>query len=926
MRKILNGTVEELLRDIHVSAETGLSYSEVSSQRSIYGMNILESNEKEHIILRYICQFKDPLILMLLGSAALSIFVGQYDDAISIAAAVLIVGTVAFVQEYRSEQSLEALSTLVPPRCNVLRNGVVENILAEDVVPGDILRIQGGDRIAADSRVVSQNSLTVDESNLTGEVDPREKTEAPLVDASEDMPISGRSNIVFMGTLVCSGNAVVVVVATSTNTEFGKTFQEMKEVEARRTPLQEKMDELGKFLSYVSFGIIVVICLVGVVQGKSIMAMFNIGVSLAVAAIPEGLPICVTVTLALGVMRMAKKNAIVKKLPAVEALGCANYICSDKTGTLTKNKMTVIRAYCPGLDDMIKFSGIRGYGEDNGASTAITTYDDGTHVDVHKTACLLDLFDAACICNNAHLNGSTVIGQPTEGALLIAAQSLGIPDRRAQLKRVHESSFSSDTRQMEVQCKGVNKDLFFIKGALEVIMPQCVTYLNKNGDAVALNPAAKGRVSHYSELMASTGLRVLAIATGNVSSQYTLCGIIGLMDPLREGVVEAVERIKNSGAKVIMITGDAEATAVSIGQLAGIYLPGKQRVISGTEIEELYKSGDGNLATILEDVAICYRTSPRHKLYIVRALQSLGHVVAMTGDGVNDAPALKQADIGVALGSGTDVSKEAAAMVIVDNDFATVVNAIEEGKSIFYNIKNFLTFQLSTSVAAMSLIAFTTFLGRPNPLNAMQILWINIIMDGPPAQSLGVEIVDSSIMSRPPRKRQDDIITTPLLYRVLTSGFFILLGTMYVFISELGSKDIPSQRDLTMTFTAFVLFDLFNALCCRHNHRPVFELSWNSNNAFLVAIGLSIVGQLFVVYFKPLQKVFRTTSLSFNEMAYLVGITSTICIVDTIRKKFFPDLFTEVYPGSKREVILDSGASKKSETTSDQNGGGAFIV
>ena len=660
------------------------------------------------------------------------------------------------------------MNTLVPPRCNVIRNGIVENILAEEVVPGDILRIQGGDRIAADCRIISQNSLTVDESNLTGEADPRDKTADPLIEATEDLPIANRKNIVFMGTLVCSGNAVVVVVATSTNTEFGKTFQEMKDVEARRTPLQEKMDDLGKFLSYVSFGIIAVICLTGVIQGKTLMSMFNIGVSLAVAAIPEGLPICVTVTLALGVMRMAKKNAIVKKLPAVEALGCANYICSDKTGTLTKNKMTVMQAYCPGLDDMIKFTGIRGFEEENNSGvSASTAYDDGTAVDVQKLPCLLDLFDAACICNNAHLTGSSVIGQPTEGALLIAAQSLGIPDRRTQLKRVSENIFSSDSRQMEVHCKGLNKDLFFIKGAVEVIMPQCTTYLNKNGDLVALNPAAKGRVSHYCELMASTGLRVLAIGSGSVANQYTLCGIIGLMDPLREGVVEAVERIKNSGAKVVMITGDAEATAVSIGQLAGIYLPGKQRIISGMEIEELYKSGEERLASVLEDVAICYRTSPRHKLCIVRALQSLGHVVAMTGDGVNDAPALKQADIGVAVGSGTDVAKEAAAMVIVDNDFSTVVNAIEEGKSIFYNIKNFLTFQLSTSVAAMTLIAFTTFLGRPNPLNAMQILWINIIMDGPPAQSLGVETVDSSIMSRPPRKRQDDIITRPLLYRVM---------------------------------------------------------------------------------------------------------------------------------------------------------------
>ena len=831
------------------------------------------------------------------------------------------------MQEYRSEASLDALSTLVPPKCHVLRSGNIENILAEEVVPGDVLNLNAGDRVAADGRILNCNALTIDESNLTGEAEPKEKTSSALRDLQEGSEIGERSNFVFMGTLVCSGNAVAIVTSTSVQTEFGKAFQEMKGIETRRTPLQMKMDELGKQLSIFSFCIIVMIAFIGVMQGKALMEMFNIGVSLAVAAIPEGLPICVTVTLALGVMRMAKKSAIVKKLPAVEALGCANFICSDKTGTLTQNKMTATKAYCLGMDDAVSFSGIQKFGQlsNHVLSAAKISYGNGSAIDMQKFMCLQDLFDAGCICNNAHLNGSDVIGQPTEGALLMAARSLGVSDRRKELLRKKEENFTSESKKMVVQCAGVDCDNFYAKGALETILSLCTNFLGKTGGNVPLNAASRERVTRYGEVMASDGLRVIAIAKGANPSQMSLCGIVGFMDPLREGVVEAVDRIKNSGAKILMITGDAEATAVAVGKQAGIYQPGQKKVISGNQIEELAQLGEDKLADIIEDVSICFRTSPRHKLHIVRALQSKGHIVAMTGDGVNDAPALKAADIGIAVGSGTDVAKEASAMVIIDDDFSTIVNAIEEGKSIFYNIKNFLTFQLSTSLAAMSLIAIATFLGRPNPLNAMQILWINIIMDGPPAQSLGVEAVDKSIMSRPPRKKSDDIITRPLLYRVVTSAAYILCGTMFVFFSALGDKDEPSRHDLTMTFTTFVAFDLFNALSCRHNHKPVYELPFKSNAAFLVAIGLSVIGQLLVVYSEPFQKIFRTVPLSSSEFAFLVILTSSLLLVDTARKKFMSSTFTEVPTGSKDLLPrVNKKADDAEILTGNEKSGGSF--
>lgn len=920
-----------------------------------------------------------------MGSAVLSVIVGQYEDAISIAAAVIIVGTVAFIQEYRSEKTLEALNTLLPPRCNVIRSGQTMNVLAEELVPGDIVKLCSGDRIPADVRVITAINFSVDESSLTGEPDPREKFIDAIPNLKDDSNISERTNMGFMGTLVCSGNATCIVVATALQTEFGKTFQEMKDVEARRTPLQVKMDELGQKLSIFSIGIIVCIGLLGMFKGKSFLHMFNIGVSLAVAAIPEGLPICVTVTLALGVMRMAKKNAIVKKLPAVEALGCANFICSDKTGTLTENKMTVLRVFCPAMNDVAiigdesclsseiirkstsfatKLHAVKSlstfeddksslFSRDNTSTPSQSMYE-GKVLDIQTLPCLQQLFDIGNLCNNSFLSSDndkklvSIIGQPTEGALLIASLKLGVSDRRSSMKRIFEVPFSSENKFMETHYVpvsqplsspsnsaekstnlaswlspganansnlSVQRKLICIKGAFEVISPMCINYMGLNGELIPLNSGALDRILHHSVEMAYSGLRVLAIACGTTMNQYTLCGIVGMMDPLRNGVPEAVRRIQSTNTKVMMITGDSEITAVSIAKNAGIYDTivdsstgnGHRRLLSGSEIDKL---STDELAGIIENVCVCYRTLPRHKLAIIQALQSLGNVVAMTGDGVNDAPALKAADIGVAMGSGTDVAMEAAAMIIVDNDFTTIVNAIEEGKSIFYNIKNFLTFQLSTSVAALSLVAFNNMIGRPNPLNPMQILWINIIMDGPLAQSLGVETVDPSIMQRSPRKRHEDIITRPLILRVLTSAFLILCGTTFVFIYEMTDGEI-SSRDLTMTFTTFVLFDVFNALACRHNHRPIYEISWNSNYAFLAALLFSIVGQLLVIYFPPLQSVFRTVPLSIDDLIFLVSLSFTMLILDTIRKKFYSNYFTEIPASAYSNKMIKSKIENK---------------
>eukprot|EP00903_Cladosiphon_okamuranus_P015918 g14703.t1 len=889
---------EEVARHLGVDVQSGLSLLEVSVRQGLVPPNELEQEPEDPLYKKYLEQFKDPLILLLLGSAVLSLLIKQYDDAVSIFMAVTIVATVAFVQEYRSEQSLQALTTLLPPHATCLRGGKAADVLARELVPGDIVLVKSGDRIPADCRVVQTADLFVDESSLTGEGHAREKgcaamgTVALEGDRAEDagpvshgqraIPLAECTNMVFMGTLACGGHAKAVVIATGMKTEFGKTFEDMKEVESRRTPLQMKMDELGKQLSVLSFGIIGIIAIVGVLQGKKLLEMFNIGVSLAVAAIPEGLPICVTVTLALGVMRMAKRNAIVKRLPAVEALGCATVICADKTGTLTRNEMTVKEVFVMSEDDMIDVAGV-GY-EPVGDFTVC-----GRLVAPHSSPAVASLLEAACLCNNAVLGetaaggggdmstaseDSATRGQPTEICLLVAAQKFGVADPRPTHKRVHEVAFSSSKKKMEVRCvDGAGEATCYVKGSVEAVLPNCSYFQGRQGAAAGLGEGERRRVLDAAGALGSKGRRVMAVACGKSEDSLVFCGLVGIMDPPRASAIAFAERMQACSTRMCMITGDAEDTAVAVASAVGFFDPTHHRTLSGAEIERMTPS---ELKAFVHEVAVFYRTSPRHKLSIVKALQGIGEVVVMTGDGVNDAPALKAADIGVAMGiSGSDVAKEAADMVLMDDDIATITAAIEEGKAIFYNIKNFLTFQLSTAVAALSIVAVATFLGFKCPINAMQILWINIIMDGPPAQSLGVEPVHGAIVQRPPRRASDPVISRRLIWRVLSSGALIVVGTLWVFSLGMTQNGVLlknaelTRRDTTMTFTTFM--DMF------------------ANKAFIYSVGGSVLGQMLVVYLPWLQSVFQTEALSLNDLAFIVFVTSSMVGLDTARKLLFPD-------------------------------------
>ncbi|KAF8058702.1 Ca-transporting ATPase [Lyophyllum atratum] len=904
-------TVEDTIAHFRTSSGNGLLHSDIPNLLATHGYNEFSVSTPEPVLLKFAKTiYESPLILLLCGSASVSAIMGNIDDAVSITVAVLIVLTVGFVQERRSEKSLEALNKLVPHHCHVLREGQTIHVLANELVPGDVVTFSTGDRIPADIRIVSSIDLEIDESSLTGETEARKKTEETCQFetvqgrvSSDPVALADRTCIAYMGTLVRNGRGAGIVIATGTATEFGVIFSMMQDVEEKRTPLQLSMDELAKKLSFMSFGVIGIICLIGVLQQRSWLDMFTIGVSLAVAAIPEGLPIVTTVTLALGVLRMAKRKAIVKKLHSVESLGSVSVICSDKTGTLTKNDQTVTEAY---------------------------SVDETAHLDPSSTApytasispALRKTMDIGAICNNASLvrnEDGVYVGQSTDVALLNVLEVFGLPDRRPHFERLSERPFNSEQKYMAVSgvhrdpsgtptttltVNGAPREMYYIKGSIEAILDRCKFYYVNDESTPALDANTRNVILTKAQATAARGLRVLAMAygygsvetperppsrstttsrTSSPSSAYAstdkanlvFAGFQAMLDPPRKGVADSIALLQSGGVQVVMITGDSEQTALSIAQKLGLRVGrggaggGGGTVTSGycltgKAIDQMTKA---QLKERVGSVSVFARTTPRHKMAIIEAYQARGHVVAMTGDGVNDAPALKMADIGVSMGkSGTDVAKEAADVILVDDNFSTILPAVEEGKSIFHNIQNFLSFQLSTAAAALTLITLSTMLGLSNPLNAMQILFINILMDGPPSQSLGVDPVDPAIMRRPPRKKDAPIITKRLLYRVLFSASIIVIGTLFVYMFAL-EDDNMSRREQTMTFTCFVFLDLVSAVQNRGLGCGLVQ-----NRMLVGTVSVSALTQVALVYVPFMQRIFQTAALSLSDLSMILAL------------------------------------------------------
>ncbi|KAL1945425.1 hypothetical protein VTO73DRAFT_2276 [Trametes versicolor] len=918
-----HSSIQDTLAHFVTSATDGLSSRRVQELLAKHGYNEFTVSTPEPVLIKFAKTiYENPLILLLCGSAIVSAVMGNIDDSVSITVAVLIVLTVGFVQEQRSEKSLEALNKLVPHHCHLIRDGKPLHMLANELVPGDIVTFTTGDRIPADVRLISAVDLEIDESSLTGETTTRRKdTETCAMVSSANGYANGHSNghiapaeavalaerscIAYMGTLVRNGRGAGVVIATGTQTEFGMIFSMMQEVEEKRTPLQLSMDELAKNLSLLSFGIIGIICLIGVIQKRSWLEMFTIGVSLAVAAIPEGLPIVTTVTLALGVLRMSKRKAIVKKLHSVEALGSVSVICSDKTGTLTKNEQTVTEVYS--VDETITL--------DHHSPVAPSVH---VSPSLHKTLAI------GALCNNAVKNEEgEYVGQSTDVALLNVLPLFGLADQRQDFTRQSELPFSSERKYMAVSgvhgasspslngmaVNGAAREIYYIKGSIDAILDRCKFYYVSDDSTPALDANTRSVVLTKAQTTASRGLRVIAVAYGygavetpassappslaasragtpssmlgaNDKSNLVFVGFQAMLDPPRKGVADAISLLQTGGVQVVMITGDAEETALSIARALGLRVgTGNSGCLTGRAIDRMSKQ---QLREMVGGVSVFARTTPKHKMAIVEAFQSRGAVVAMTGDGVNDAPALKMADIGVSMGkSGTDVAKEAADMILVDDNFTTILPAVEEGKSIFHNIQNFLSFQLSTACAALTLITLSTLFGLSNPLNAMQILFINILMDGPPSQSLGVDPVDPQVMRRPPRKKDAPIISQRLIYRVLFSASIIVIGTLFVYVYALADEQGMSRREQTMTFTCFVFLDLVSAVQNRG-----LGCGLTQNRMLVTTVSTSFFVQLALIYAPLLQSVFQTEALGLADLFTLLALAGVSATLHEARRRY----------------------------------------
>ncbi|KAG2393104.1 hypothetical protein C9374_009681 [Naegleria lovaniensis] len=904
---------EEVVEIFETDITYGLSESEARRRQAVVGLNELKEEEEESLLTKFIEKFKEPMILLLLGSAAISLLLGQYDDAISISLAVFIVCTVAFVQEWRSDKALESLKELTTHKATVIRDGTHHIIEAIHVVPGDIVTFSSGDRIPADVRLIEVARLGIDESVFTGEVNPASKdTEKtyPKHAANEDSTsspfpkathVADCKNIAFMGTLVAAGSGKGVVVSIGQKTEIGKISDLLKSIAEKNTPLQDAMDDLSQKISYLSFGVIGVIFLIGVFTGKPWLEMLQMGISLAVAAIPEGLPIVVTVTLAMGVIRMSKKKAIVKKLPSVESLGACNVVCVDKTGTLTKNEMTMVKAFTLAEPDIVYDVTGLGYQASEGSyyrvpiSSLQNRHDrshNGERIIPTEVPHLNTLLKIGVVCNNANVDFTTnkLVGQPTEGALITAAQKAGInvSELRPKFKKIEEIPFGSEHKWMAVRSKNIEsgKELYYIKGASENILMNCTHYcVGTEYQKKPLTDQLRKQIEDANSTFAENALRVMALAVGEKSNaDLTFVGIVGIYDPPRPGVKEAVKLLTKGGVRVVMITGDSMKTAVAIAKELNIVPENGDEKEYALSVDDLTTK---NFEEKIVNARVFYRMAPVHKMKIVSAYQHLHYIVAMTGDGINDAPALKMANIGIAMGkSGTDVSREASEMILADDNFPTILSAIEEGKGIFNNIKSFLRYQLTTSISCMIIIIFCTFMGYPLPLNPMQILFINIIMDGPPAQSLGVEPVDDDVMNQPPRDTKKPITSGKIVISILISAIIMVIGTLYVFITEMTEDGIVTAHTTSMTFTTFVFFQVFNAFNCRSEKKSLFQVGLFTNIPLLLAVGGSALGQLALIYVPFMRAIFETEPLSLSELIFVLSVASSVWVIEEVIKFF----------------------------------------
>ncbi len=847
---------------------SGLSKAEAERRRVEYGPNELASADHISPWVVFANQFKNVLIIILLIATAISAFLGQTIESIAIAVIVLFAVLLGFIQEYRAERAIEALKKMAAPGARVLRDGNEDQILARDLVPGDVILLGAGDKVPADARMIEAINLNADESSLTGESVPIEKQCDPL--AGENLPIGDRNNMVYSGTVMTYGRGKAVVVATGMLTEFGKITGMLKTVEKTRTPLQENLDRVGKTLAVAAVIVVGVIVLFGFLRGAPLLEMFLFGIALAVAVVPEALPAVVTISLAIGVQRMVRRNALMRHLPTVETLGSTSVICSDKTGTLTRDEMTVRRIWIGGRRVEVTGTGYEPQG----------TFSAGQEKN-EIFGPLTEFLRGATLASDAQLvniDGDWAIkGDPTEGALVVVAAKAGLNKESLEREwpRTHEIPFTSERKRMTTLHQAPDGSLAYSKGAPEVIIASCTRQRTAEGE-ISLDEKGVQAILEVAKEMTTEALRVLAVACKPTASiadaekEMIFLGLAGMIDPPRPEAAEAIKTCAAAGIRPVMITGDHPGTGEAVARELGLLKTG--HVVTGAELEAML---DADFEQKVETIDVYARVSPEHKLRVVTALQKKGHVVAMTGDGVNDAPALKKADVGIAMGiTGTDVSREAADMTLTDDNFASIVGAVEEGRAIFGNIKKFLMYLLSANAGEIGLIAGAVFLGLPLPLTAVQILYVNLATDGLPALALAVDPPETDLMRNSPRDSQKGIFTRPVVFLILVGGIWSTLVNLSLFTWALGSGRAIEQA-MTLTFLCLILIELFKAYNFRSDRFSVFRKPF-VNKWLNLAILWELTLLNLIIYVPFLQRPFGTYSLGAADWVIVTGVALTI--------------------------------------------------
>ena len=879
-------TAAQVLRDLGSDPQKGLTSAQVEQRAAQYGPNQLREGKAISPLALLLEQFTDFIVLTLIAAAIISGFLGEWLDATAIVAIVILNAVLGFVQEYRAERALAALQQLAAPNALVARDGETRSVPGVALVPGDVVLLRAGDLVPADARLIDAQMLKIEEAALTGESAAVSKS--PVNSLDVETAIADRVNMAHAGTVVVQGRARGVVTATGMQTHLGRIAGLVAEIEEEETPLQKRLDEVGKYLVYIILVVVAIVFAAGVWRGDNPVNMFLVAVSLAVAAVPEGLAAVVTIALALGMRRMVHRNALIRKLPAVETLGAATVICTDKTGTLTENEMTVRKIVLPNRIVSVTGEGFSSVGEFRVDGTPIHPQDD-PHLELALTI--------GALCNTSELqsvgeNRFRVVGDPTEGALLVAASKADLSnDLVGSYKFISEIPFDSTRKRMTMiyQRRAEEEDeseqVAFVKGAPEQVIPLC-THIQTDGRLAELDADARAELLDTNTRLAADAHRLLAVAyrrlfdvdelsVESIEQDLIFVALMGMMDPPRAEAKEAVQQAQRAGIQVAMITGDHVETAMAVARELNIATADGNGALTGNDIDHLT---DHALDEIVADARVYARVSPEHKLRIVRALKSRNEIVAMTGDGVNDAPALKEASIGIAMGiTGTDVAKEASDMVLLDDNFASIVSAIKEGRAIFDNIRRFIHFVLSHNIGEVLAMFVATLIGWPLPLLPIQILWINLVTDSLPALALGVEKAEPRIMERPPRPVDERILPNRLLALMFFQGTIVAISTLAAFAIEYTTTG-NVHRSQAVAFAASILAQNVQAFNVRSNRLSIFQLGIFSNRYLIGAFALVFVTLLGLLYIPALQAIFQTVPLSPRDWA-LIGALALLPLV-----------------------------------------------